>query len=123
MKKIIYPLISCLLIAGPAFAQNNMEAMKFLTINALVQYGQKLYDRGDYNEAGAVFNHVLTFDDHQAQALEFLKQMGQAPVSGAVDISDTKSLKEAIEAKKRSIKILQSQIMQMRANIASQSDN
>ena len=48
------------LAVGPSFAQNNMEAMRFLTINALMQYGQKLYDRGDFNEASAVFNHVLS---------------------------------------------------------------
>ena len=168
MKKIIPAFVLCLILAGPAFAQNNMEAMKFLTVNALMQYGQKLYDRGDFNEATYVFNHVLTFDAHQAQALQYLKEMGHSPVSdkinfdmvlrlhgednghhvipqaqlskpivavpsildlnkadeqivNSVDVSDTASLKRAIEAKKRVVENLKAQIMQMQANMASQS--
>jgi tetratricopeptide (TPR) repeat protein len=117
MKKIILTLVLCLSVAGPSFAQNNTEAMKFLTINALMQYGQKLYERGDFNEATAVFNHVLTYDGHQVQALEYIKEMRHSPV----DISDTQSLKEAIEAKKQVIERLRNQIMQMRANLAAQS--
>ena len=55
MKKLILTFIFCI-TAGASFAQNNMQAMKFLTIDALMEYGQKLYDRGDYNEACAVFS-------------------------------------------------------------------
>lgn len=55
--------------------------MKFLTINALIQYGQKLYDRGDFDGASDVFNHVLTYDAHQPQALQYLKEMGHSLVS------------------------------------------
>jgi hypothetical protein len=143
MKRIILTLALCLSAAGPSFAQNNMEAMRFLTVNALVQYGQKLYDRGDFNEACAVFNHVLTYDSHQAQALEYLKDMGHSPapspvpivpvqsiivigkadeqIVNTVDVSDTESLKRAIEAQKRVIEKLRAQVMQMRANLAAQS--
>src|SRR5665213_1694987 len=128
MKKIILTFIFCLSALCPSFAQSNMEGMRFLTVNALMQYGLKLYDRGDFNEASAVFNHVLTYDDHQSQALHYLKDMGRSPVvtdvnevPPALDISDTPSLKKAIEAKKQAIKKLQTQIMQMRATMASQS--
>jgi len=79
MKKAILTFVLCLSCAGGSFAQNNIEGMRFLTITAMVQYGQKLYERGDFNEACAVFNHVLTYDAHQAQALEYLKEMGHAP--------------------------------------------
>ncbi|MBF0570791.1 MAG: hypothetical protein HQL12_02855 [Candidatus Omnitrophica bacterium] len=133
MKKIIFALLLCLSAAGTSFAQNNMEAMRFLTINALMQYGQKLYDRGDFNEACSVFNHVLDYDGHQAQALQYLKDMGrlpairhvpilQAKAPQPVDIWDTQSLKKAIEIKKLKIEKLRTQIMQLRANIASQSE-
>jgi len=140
MKKIIIALALCLSAAGPSFAQNNIEAMRFLTVNALMQYGQKLYDRGDFNEASAVFNHVLVYDRHQAQALQYLKDMGSrtavnlTPVQSdlvakypdeqivnTVDVADTDSLKAAIEAKKRVIEKLRSQILQMRENLASPS--
>jgi len=139
MKKIILIFILCVFVAKPCFAQNNVEAMRFLTVNALMQYGQKLYDRGDFDEACAVFNHVLIYDGHQAQALQYLKEMGHSPavapspivlqlkVSQSVpapiniDVMDTESLKEAIEAKKRSIEKLRTQIEKMRATIASQS--
>ena len=136
MKKVTVTLILCLLVAGSSFAQNNTQAMRFLTVNALVQYGQKLYDRGDYHEASAVFNHVLTFDGHQAQALKYLKNMQpqaskpfvpvpniivvrklENQIVDKVDISDTDSLKKAIEAKKQVIAQLRAQIIQMRANI------
>ena len=149
VKNTILTFVLCVSAVGTAFAQNNMEAMRFLTVNALMQYGQKLYDRGDFNEASAVFDHVLNYDSHQPQALQYLKQMGHFPAShlstvmapqpvvpvqniivirksadqivNTVDVSDTASLKEAIEAKRESIEKLRSQIMQMRANIASQS--
>jgi hypothetical protein len=149
MKKCILTLGLCLSIAGPCFAQNNIEAMRFLTVNALVQYGQKLHDRGDFNEACAVFDHVLTYDGHQAQALEYLKEMGHLPSPSltpvvhqqvivpavtvkdtrvfaksdvpTVDVSDTAALKEAIEAKKKKINKLRDQIMQMRMRIVSES--
>jgi TolA-binding protein len=126
-----------------------MEGMRFLTINALVQYGQKLYDRGDLDEACAVFNHVLTYDGHQVQALEYLKKMGHSPILivtpivqtkvfapaavagkvnlavekpaiSTVDVSDTEDLKKAIEAKKQNVEKLRAQIMQMQMNIASE---
>ncbi len=120
-------LVFCVTSLGTSFAQNNLEGMKLLTIYSLVQYGQRLYDRGDYNEACAVFNHVLTFDGHQAQALRYLREMGHFPVSNfegptekAADILDTKALREAIKAKKQSIEKLRAQITQMRASLASQ---
>jgi|SRR5208283_4935864 len=116
MKKLILTLIFCTIAAGASFAQNNMQAMRFLTIDALMDYGQKLYDRGDYNEASAVFKHILAYDSHQLQALAYLKKIGNK-----ADISDTRALKRAIEAEKQTIKTLQDQIMRMRADIAAQS--
>ena len=131
MKKIIITLFLCFLMAGTSFAQNNMQGMTILKVTALMRYGQNLYERGDYNEASAVFNHVLTFDAHQAQALQYLKAMGIAPVSNlsapavlsknTVDVTDTKSLQQAIEAKKQNIANLQVQIKEMRARLAAQS--
>ncbi len=118
MKKTIFILALCLFIAGPSFAQNNMEGMKFLTVNALMQYGQKLYDRGDFNEARAVFDRVLTYDDHQVQALQYLKDMGHLPV-----VEKPIGLKEAIEAEKKSIEELRGQIMRMRENLNSEYNN
>lgn len=116
MKKLILTLIFCTITAGAAFAQNNMQAMRFLTIDALMDYGQKLYDRGDYNEASAVFKHILAYDSHQPQALAYIKKIGNK-----ADISDTRALKMAIEAETQTIKTLQDQIMRMRADIAAQS--
>ncbi len=127
MKKAILILIFCLLMAKTSFAQNNVEGMRFLTINALMQYGQKLYDRGDFNGATAVFDHVLIYDGHQAQALRYLKEMGHSPspmtgltARSTLDTLDTRSLAQAIEAKKQSIEKLRAQIKQLRAHIASQ---
>jgi len=138
MRKIILTVALCLSACGPVLAQNNVQAMRFLTVNALMQYGQKLYDRGDFNEASAVFNHVLVYDSHQAQALQYLKEMGRSFTPGmppaqrnmvaqypdeqivnTVDVLSTDSLKKAIEAKKRVIEKLRSQIRQMRENMAS----
>jgi len=135
MKKTLLTLIFCLSVVGVSFAQNNMEGMKLLTINAMLQYGQKLYDRGDFGNAYAVFNHVLTYDAHQPKALKYLKEMGfnqeqesapvlvipQNQVVKPVDVGDSESLKQAIDAKKQSIEKLRVQIMQMRADLAAQS--
>jgi len=154
MKKISLILVFCFLLSGTVFAQDNMQSMRVLTINSLVEYGQMLYERGDFNAASSVFNHVLRIDHHQAQAIKFLKDMGQkpvitpdpvpevkmvsikepikpnimevvteTPVFKIVDISDTKGLKEAIEAKKKDIEELHAQIKQMRDYLASQSES
>jgi len=123
--------------------------MRFLTINALMQYGQKLYDRGNFNEACNVFNHVLSFDGHQALALKYIKEMGRVPVTITIPapqpvslspaktfltlkrshelneskdvLFDNESLKRAIRIKKQRIEALRVQIMQMRLNLVSQS--
>jgi len=161
-------LILCLSFTGPSFAQNNAQAMRFLTVNALMQYGQRLYDRGDFDEATAVFDHVLTYDGHQVQALQYLKEMGKGPVYNVernsplvkqgrvpfneknnivvnrtegsksvgrdelagrpniikkqeevdfntVDISDTDSIKKAIEAQKLIVEKLRAQVKELRA--------
>jgi len=127
MKNFVLSLILCLSAPAVSFAQNNIEGMRTLTVYALMQYGQNLYDRGDFDGATAVFDHVLNFDAHQARALRYLKDMGRlyvAPpnkIANPVDLADTKSLQEAIEAKKQSIEKLQSQIMQMRATLSAQS--
>jgi len=104
--------------------------MKSLTINALMQYGQKLYDRRDFEGARAVFNHILVYDHHQPQALNYIREMdhpvqntvvvkkSDAQTMGIPDLNDAKSLREAIEAKRQSINKLHLQIMQMRANMA-----
>jgi hypothetical protein len=135
MKKIILIFCFCLATAGTSFAQSHVEMMRFLTITTLLQYGHQLYERGDYRQAGAVYEHVLTYDNHQPQALEYLKDMGfPAPepdpvieekqavqALGAVNINDTESLKKAIEAEKRVVGTLQSQVTTMRAKMAAQS--
>jgi len=129
MKKIIPAILLCLTLTGPCFAQNNIEAMRYLTVTALMQYGLKLYDRGNFDEATAVFNHVLSYDDHQAQALEYLKDMGRLPGPGVVsvpvppvvstaDTLDTESLKKAIEDKRQEIEELRAQVARMRADLA-----
>jgi hypothetical protein len=79
MKKTLLIFALCLFAAGSSFAQNNMQDRTLLTVNALMQYGQRLYDRGDYGEATAVFNHVLIYDAHQAQAWGYLKKMEHSP--------------------------------------------
>ena len=88
-KIIMMLFLACFCAAGASFAQNNIEAMRFLTVNAMMQYGQKLYDRGDFNEASAVFNHVLSYDEHQLRAVQYLKDMGQAPVVSSTPVSQS----------------------------------
>jgi hypothetical protein len=136
VKITVLTLILCFSAVGASFAQNNLEAMRFLTVNALMQYGQKLYDRGDFNNACAVFNHVLSYDKHQSQAIQYLKDMGHLPASSEhlkpvkklahrplriVDMNDTADLKKAISDEKRVIAKLKFQVTQMRANLIAQS--
>ena len=154
IKRFVLTFILCLFAAAPCFAQNNIQAMRFLTINALMEYGQRLYDRGDFNEATAVFNHVLTYDSHDPRALQYLKDMGHpalphiSPVIKSqasrhivpaqdiivvkksneqiinkINVLDTENLKQAIAVKKDIIEKLKDQIAQMKASIASQTEN
>ncbi len=113
MKKAIITVLLGFCMVGISFAQNKLEAMNFLTINALMRYGQQLYSRGDFYEASAVFKHVLTYDAHQPQALHYLKEIGELPL----DPSDIQGMKKAIEVKKKSIEQLQSQIMHMQESL------
>ena len=121
-----------MIFISPCFAMSNIEGMRILTINALLQYGQKLYERGDRYGATAVFHHILTVDAHQPKALRFLKEMGNltptAPSGPKTDIKtiyqmDTVSLKEAIEAKKQAIEDLKAQIGELRFHISGQEGN
>jgi hypothetical protein len=126
MRNPILPLILLFLcfLASPSFAFNKAKAMNFVAVNALMEYGQTLYERGAYDEATAVFNHVLSYDSHQAKALKYLKEMGHAPIEPVkVDVLNTQSLKQAIAAQQQSLALLQSQIKQMRANMDLQSLN
>jgi len=109
MKKYVLIALITLSLSGPSFAMTNAEGMKILTINALMNYGQKLYDRGDYSEASAVFNHVLVYDSHQPEALKYLKSMGYFP-----DVNDAQSLQKAIGLQQHIIEKLQGQIIQLR---------
>ncbi|MDE2231817.1 MAG: hypothetical protein KGJ95_07140 [Candidatus Omnitrophica bacterium] len=83
IRRIALVFILCFWGAVPSFAQtlsqNYIDGMRSLTVNTLIQYGQLLYDRGDLDGARAVFDHVLTFNSHQAQALQYLKEMGYTP--------------------------------------------
>ena len=123
LKTAIFILFFCLLAVRPVYAQSNAQMMHEIMLNAMTQYGQKLYDRGDFDEATAVFNHVLSYDNHEPHALEYLKDMGRLPVPetlGPADILNDSYLKAAIAAKKASIEKLKSDIKQLRANIAAQ---
>ena len=111
--KTIALALSLLFLISPAFALDKTEAMKLLTVNTLLRYGQKLYERGDYQEAGAVFKRVLTYNSAQPLALQCLKDMGYA-----VDMADPSSLRKAIELKKQKIERLRLEIQQLRANLA-----
>lgn len=118
MKNPIVPpiaLILCL-VAGPSFAQNNAEGMRFLAVSALMDYGQKLYDRGDYLEASAVFNRVLEYDHNQLKAMEYLKNIHPA----RVNVADTRSLERAVKLQQQIVEKLQSQIKRMRVRASSQ---
>ena len=135
LSKIILVFMLCSLLGIPAFAQNNVEGMRLLTVYSMMRYGTTLYERGDFYEASNVFNHVLSVDSHQTLALKYLKEMGYAPMPGfapipvrpvvekfdpepvAVDFSNNDSLKKAIEAKNQAIQQLRSQIARLRSQL------
>ncbi len=123
MKKAILTVMVFLVIAGPSYAFNNLQAMRFLMVSALMRYGQTLYDRGDYDEASAVFTHVLDYDSHQPKALNYLKEMHPEDyaLTDSSNLPDTSILEKTIAAKKMTIQKLEIKIKQMQANIAAES--
>jgi len=125
-KRVVLVFILLMAAAGTAFAQNNAQAMRLLTVNALMEYGRTLYNRGDYSEAQGVFKHVLAFDGHQQQALQYLKDMKKPSVRSEVFVAKpqapqmtSQDLKKAIEDEKQIIWQLQDQITRMKDSIAS----
>jgi tetratricopeptide (TPR) repeat protein len=128
VKRMVLILILLMTAAGTVFAQNNAQAMKLLTVDALMEYGRTLYNRGDYSEAQGVFKHVLAFDGHQQQALQYLKDMEKPAVRSETFVAKPKAvgmsapdLKKAIADEKQIIWQLQDQITRMKDSMASAS--
>ena len=141
LLKTFLIVVVCLTLPKNGFAMSNAEGMRLLSVYAMMHYGVSLYERGDYYEASNVFNHVLSLDAHQAEALKLLRQMGYAPLpafapipshpalpvfveapqAARVDFSDNDSLRKAIAAKQEAVERLKNQINQLRAQVLSPS--
>ena len=69
-------LISLLfLLTTISFSHAETTSLRDMTMQAMSEYGEKLYDRHDYREAAHVFQHILFYDPQNTQALAYLKRM------------------------------------------------
>ena len=80
MRKFYLAFFSLLLMA-PAFCYAQQEiTTRSLAVAQLSEYGQAIYDRGDYPQAAIIFSRVLRMDPNNKEALGYantLKKKGQ----------------------------------------------
>ncbi|MEI7998172.1 MAG: hypothetical protein WCH62_01520 [Candidatus Omnitrophota bacterium] len=75
MNNIILVLVS-LLLFSPIFSYAQEElTMRSMAADQLYQYGQAIYDRGNYDEAARVFSKVLAMDSRHEGALGYAKEL------------------------------------------------
>ena len=115
-------------------------SLRDMTVQAMFEYGEKLYDRHDYREATHVFQHILFYDPQNTQALVYLNKMDPdfvaprpiivqvpapkpmvVPVAAAVvgPTDPNADLKEEIAAQDKMIDELKEDIHRMRVELNS----
>ena len=76
MLKFIFIFLMLLTAAPLAHAKHTMRD---LAVEAMNDYGEKLYDRHDYKEATAVFKHILSYDPQNTEAQAYLNKIYPQP--------------------------------------------
>lgn len=106
MKKIITTLVLGVILGlftNGAQAQEDKKSMKSLMVDSLSEYGRQLYNRGNYAEAANVYARILTVDQDNEKAMNYLKAIKAKgyPVKEAVlaQISIAKQKTIVIEKK------------------------
>ena len=80
MKKLYLLLIFLTVSASVGFADVNRTGMRDLAVEQMYEYGQMLYERGDYHQAERVFERILSFDPQHAGSLHYMKSMDPSKV-------------------------------------------
>ena len=60
----------------PCYAQQD-TSMRSMAVSQLCQYGQVVYDRGDYPEAAKIFNRILAMDPDNAAAINYAQMLNK----------------------------------------------
>ncbi len=139
---LFFPQLICPQLS---YAQQEMS-MRSMAVAQLYEYGQAIYDRGDYSQAAKVFSRILAMDPEHAGALDYAKELKKKgefvivpvkPVSSAATPVITKTpqatqqeptettdsiptdedLKQYIEKTDQAVDRLQSDIAQLRTQI------
>jgi|GEM_PF-4677191 len=133
MRKIlIFLTLILLLFPVISFAEKELN-YKSLAVEQLYQYGQEIYDRGDYNQASRVFSRILVIQPNHEGALgyvEKLKSKGKDVIATtgadtnneedrAMEVSNGSNddLKQSIQAANEAINALKNDIAQLHVHI------
>lgn len=132
MKNIILAIILGFVTFSSVNAQTAPTPLKGLVIDALVEYGIRLYERNDKNQAKAVFMKALSYDQNQQTALKYLnlidpkqvrvfapvkqvKVPAACPMPKQAESLSIEELRKRIAQKEQSITALKSELEQVKS--------
>ena len=149
MKKIFSIFISIFLLCPVLSHAQQMATMRTMAVDQLYQYGQAIYDRGEYAEAARVFSRILAMNPDHEGAVSYAKalkkkgtnvviparsylvatnhQMGPSDFSDSSDMNGDlrKNIQEAdqvVEKLRKEVADLSVQIAQGQKNFPSNND-
>lgn len=79
MRKSILAFVFVLMACPLVRAEQSPDSLKDMAVAQIFEYGENLYDRGDYEEARHAFEKVLQLDPQYKAASDYLAQMGAQP--------------------------------------------
>jgi TolA-binding protein len=74
MSKIFLAVLFLFLAPSLSFPQQPLTT-RTLAAEQLFQYGQAVYDRGDYSQAAQIFSRVLVLSPNHPEALGYVKNL------------------------------------------------
>lgn len=76
MKKSIFVLVFLLVFPHIVQAQEK-NSVRSMAVDQLYQYGEAIYDRGDYPQAAQIFTRILAMNPSHAAAIGYAKKLNQ----------------------------------------------
>ena len=126
MKKLILvSLLFTFTVPFQIYAQEPIS-MRSMAAQQLFQYGQAVYERGDYSQAAIIFSKVLQFDPDYQEARAYAQKLNKkeehvtiapARIKKIIPTSDNDDLKKDIAEADQSINSLKIQISDLRNQI------
>jgi tetratricopeptide (TPR) repeat protein len=90
--------MTCVLLVSTQANAQNHPSMRSMAALQLFQYGQAVYERGDYSQAAIVFTKLLSMDPNNEAALKYARKLNSKGEHIAIPVSVIKA--PVVRAKK-----------------------